>query len=53
MMKSWHAERTWWMDRLKLTGERLPDVLERHNRQKLKAFPCGPELRAQASFFLE
>ena len=52
LMKFWHAEQTWWMDRFEITGERLPDILERHNRQKFKAFPYGPELRAGASFFL-
>ena len=52
MMQFCHAEQTWWMDRLEITGERMPDVLERHNRQKLKAFPYGPELRARASFVL-
>ena len=52
MMKFWHTEQTWWMDRLEITGERRPDILKRHNRQKLNAFPYGPELRARASFFL-
>ena len=52
MMKFWHAEQTCWMDRLEITGERMPDILESHNQQKLKRFPYGPELRARASLFL-
>ena len=52
MMKFWQAEQTWWMDRLEITGERLPDCQRNDNHQKFKPFNYGPELRATASFVL-
>ena len=51
MMQFWHTEETCWMDRLEITGERMPDVLENHNRQTLKPFPYGPDLFARGTWF--
>lgn len=54
MMKFCHAEQTWWLDRLAMTGERLPDINQDHNTQILKPYPFDPdELRARASFVLK
>ena len=38
------------MDRLEITGERMPDCLEKHNEQALKAFPYGPDIFARGAF---
>ena len=51
-MKLWHAEQTWWMDRLEVTGERLPNIGEDHNHQNLDPFPYGPDLWEGAGYFV-
>ena len=48
MMQFWHVEETWWINRLELTGERMPDILEDHNHQNLKAFFNGRDLLRQS-----
>ena len=51
MMQFWHSEQTHWLNRLRITGERMPDTQCDHNEQKFNIFPYGPELYLGAGHF--
>ena len=39
MMQFWHTERTHWLNRLQITGERMPDCPDGHNQQSMNPYP--------------
>ena len=39
MMQFWHTEQIRWMNRLAITGERMPDYQKDHNQQNLSSYP--------------
>ena len=46
MMQFWHTEQTRWMNRMAITGERMPDVQRDHHQQDLRRFSYGYASRA-------
>ena len=51
MMQFWQSELTHWLNRLRITGQRMPDLQRDHNEQNLNPFPYGPELWTGEGFF--
>ena len=39
MLQFWHSEQTHWLNRLAITGERMPDVQRFHNEQSFNTYP--------------